>query len=220
MARPLIGITVDLDEQKYHAATACPALVSEAGGTPLLLPCLPKAAVEFVSRCDGLILSGGDDPMMEDWAIPTHPRANPLHPQRQAFELAVLAALDVHGEMPVLGICLGMQLMGLHRGGALIQHLPDLLATADQHWPRTSHPVTGDIGCGLVHSHHRQAMADPGSLRVAAVAPDGVIEAIQDDDRPFYLGVQWHPERTEDERLGFALFRRLVEEAGGGGIRQ
>ena len=114
---------------------------------------------------------------------------------------------------PVLGVCLGMQLMGLHAGGVLDQHLPDHLVTAHLHWDRRAHEITGELGSGTVHSHHRQALSDPGRLRVIASAPDGLIEAVRSNDRPFYLGVQWHPERTTDERLGIDLFRQLVTAA-------
>ena len=64
-----------------------------------------------------------------------------------------------------------------------------------------------------MHSHHRQAVTDPGGLSIVARAADGVIEAVRDAGRPFYLGVQWHPERTRDERLGAGLFRELVGAA-------
>jgi putative glutamine amidotransferase len=136
-----------------------------------------------------------------------------MDPRRQAFEVALLEALDAEGEVPVLGICLGMQLMGLHKGGRLDQHLPESLPTAESHSPRRSHAVSGELGCGPVHSHHRQALVDPGALRVIARAEDGLIEAVRDEARPFYVGVQWHPERTEDEALGPGLFRSLVAAA-------
>lgn len=188
-------------------------MVSEAGGAAVVLPCLSRCVEVYVRRCDGIILSGGDDPIMEHWGVPTHPKAHKVDPLRQVFELAVLEALDARRETPVLGICLGMQLMGLHCGGALDQYLPDSLPTAGQHWPKTTHSVTGELGEGLVHSHHRQALADAGSMRIVATAADGVIEAIRDDSRPFYLGVQWHPERTENDRLGSGLIRQLVESS-------
>ncbi len=213
MPRPLIGITADLNETRYIAPTSCAAMVSEAGGAAVVLPCLSRCVEAYVQRCDGIILSGGDDPIMEHWGVPTHPKAHKVDPDRQAFELAVLEALEARRETPVLGICLGMQLMGLHRGGALDQYLPDSLPTAGQHWPKTTHSVTGELGEGQVHSHHRQALADAGSMRIVATAADGVIEAIRDDSRPFYLGVQWHPERTENDRLGRGLIRRLVESS-------
>ena len=213
MLLPVIGITCDIRDDRYSAAPHCASAVAEAGGLPVLLPCLVERASQFVDVCDGIILSGGDDPIMENWGISTHDQAKPIAHERQDFELALLAAIDAQLERPVLGICLGMQLMGLHRGGSLDQHLPSTLATADQHWGKREHPVCGSLGQGTVHSHHRQAIIDPGELAVVATAPDGVIEAIQDDQRPFYLGVQWHPERTKDDRLGSGLIRQLVEAA-------
>jgi putative glutamine amidotransferase len=180
----------------------------------VLLPALVERAAEFVRRCDGIILSGDDDPIMEQWGTPNHPRAGRVDPARQAFELALLAELDRVGERPVLGICLGMQFIGLHYGGTLEQHLPDTLPTADDHWGRRSHSVTGALGSGVVHSHHHQALSAPGALAVVATVDDGVIEAIQAPDRPFYLGVQWHCERTEDDGMDAGLIRRLAAAAG------
>ena len=213
MGRPLIGITTEIDGDRHQVATAYSASVREAGGIPLLLPCEPACAGDYVRCCDGVILSGGEDPIMEQWQCPTHPKAKKMDPRRQAFELAVLAALDEQADRPVLGICLGMQLMGLHRGGALDQHLPESLATADCHGPVSVHAVQGTLGNGEVHSHHHQALSDAGGLRVVSRAPDGVIEAVCDESRPFYLGVQWHPERTGDVALGAGLFRGLVQAA-------
>ncbi|MHC4081468.1 MAG: gamma-glutamyl-gamma-aminobutyrate hydrolase family protein [Planctomycetota bacterium] len=210
MPGPLIGITCDLGDQGYRVRPCYASLIREAGGIPVLLPCEPPCATEYVRRCDALVLSGGDDPIMEQWQVPTHPRAKPVHPQRQAFELALLKALDDCGQRPVLGVCLGMQLMALHFGGGLDQYLVETLPTARRHWPRADHEVGGALGEGVVHSHHRQAVTDPGALSVVARAADGVIEAVRDEGRPFYLGVQWHPERTADDRLGPGLFRELV----------
>ena len=190
--------------------------VTAAGGLGVLLPCEPARAEEYVRLCDGIVLTGGDDPIMEHWASVTHPTATKTDPRRQAFELALLAAIDTDGGPAVLGICLGMQLMGLHRGGTLNQHLPETLPTSDRHWPRNTHEIQGVLGEGVVHSHHHQALSDAGRLSVVATACDGVIEAVRDESRPFYLGVQWHPERTQDEKLGAGLFRELVGAAGGG----
>ncbi len=151
---------------------------------------------------------------MEHWSIPTHPRARTIDPARQEFELALLRALDSRPGEAVLGVCLGMQLMGLHRGGRLDQHLPDSLPSAGSHSDCAVHGVCGALGEGRVHSNHRQALVDPGDLEIVARAPDGVIEAVRDPARPFYVGVQWHPERTDDEVLGPGIIRRLVEAAG------
>ena len=214
MCRPLIGITAEIRAERYALRRRYADLVVSVGGLPFILPCLPgECAAACVAQCHGLLLSGGDDPRMEAWGTTTHPRAKPVASRRQEFELALLDALDSRPQVPVLGVCLGMQLMGLHAGGALDQFLPESLATAGAHWGGVEHPVSGELADGLVHSHHRQAIVDPGSLLVAATAPDGVIEAIESRDRPVYLGVQWHPERTADETLGAGLIRRLVEAA-------
>lgn len=213
--KPVIGITADVTDQKYQIGRSYATMIAKAGGVPVILPCLIDRIPEFLSVCDALVFSGGDDPDMAQWGVPMHPKATPLHPDRQAFELALLAAVEKEQHKPVLGICLGMQLMGLQAGGMLDQHLPDHLPTAELHWDRRTHEIAGDMGTGTVHSHHRQALSDPGRLKVIATAPDGVIEAVRGEDRPFYLGVQWHPERTADERLGIDLFRKLVQAAGG-----
>jgi gamma-glutamyl-gamma-aminobutyrate hydrolase PuuD len=208
-------MTCDLQDGRLVVAGAYADQVAAAGGMPVLLPCVPELAAVYADRLDAFVLTGGDDPIMEPFGRATHPKARPIDPRRQAFELALLRALEARPQRPVLGVCLGMQLMGLHAGGDLDQHLPDALTTAGDHWGRRTHAVEGELGRGVVHSHHRQAIRDPGALRVVARAADGVIEAVQAADRHFYLGVQWHPERTGDAALGIELFRRLVRAASG-----
>jgi putative glutamine amidotransferase len=210
--RPIIGITsdVDIDDDRCTLRPHYARIVHEEGGLPIILPPIASLAEVYVERCDGIILTGGDDPIMERWGIATHPKAKKIHPDRQQFELALLDALDRRAR-PALGVCLGMQLMGLHAGGSLDQHLPDTLATADDHWGRKPHAIAGELGEGIVLSHHRQALTDPGTLRVVAEAPDGVIEAVADPLRAFYIGVQWHPERTDDATLGCSIIRMLID---------
>ena len=217
---PIIGITCDLDaDGRTIAGATCASAVRNAGGLPVFLPVDPDLAIDFATCLDGFIFTGGDDPIMEQWGVPTHPNARKIHPQRQAFELALLDALRDQpsgADKPVLGICLGMQLMGLHAGATLEQHLPDSLPTHSLHWgkaPGVAHPIEGELGAGVVLSHHRQALTDAGSMRIIARAPDGVIEAIDDPSRRFCVGVQWHPERTADDALGLNLFRLLIEAA-------
>lgn len=210
---PVIGITADVNQARHCLNRAYAARIEQAGGVPLVLPCVRACVERYLALCDGIVLTGGDDPIMSHWDVPMHPKATPIDPDRQAFELALLDALDAQQHIPVLGICLGMQLMGLHAGGTLDQHLPDTLPTADMHWNGAVHEITGELGQGMIHSHHRQALVDAGRLRVVATAPDGVIEAVRADDRAFYLGVQWHPERTEHDALGLDLFRQLIAAA-------
>src|SRR5215831_17002972 len=220
---PIIGITTDLTEPdsgkplRTECSIAYARCVCDAGGIPVLLPPILEQVGEHARLCDGFVFSGGDDPRTEAFGVPTHPAAKPVHPQRQAYEVALLDLLRKdHPGAPVLGVCLGMQMMALHEGGRLDQHLPDSLPTADQH-RRAEHEIASaderaaafGLGPGRVWSNHRQAVADSGRLRVIAKAPDGVIEAVVGPDRPFYCGVQWHPERTSDPALGTGLFAAL-----------
>lgn len=239
---PLIGITVDNVDRDaatgmYRSGIGYSRAVAAAGGLALLLPHEPELAARYVALCDGLILTGGADPRMEGFGCMTDARAAVMDSRRQSFELALLAAIDDAraaqlpgtAPKPVLGICLGMQLMALHHGGTLDQFLPDTLGErAAAHQGDLAHPlVIAENGsaltlpCGVtevkVTSSHRQAVRDPGALRAIARAQDGTLEAIDDPAHPFYLGVQWHPERTAPgtgHPLGWGLIARLVAAAG------
>lgn len=210
MTRIIVGITADTGETGYTLARTYTQIVSDLRAVPIILPHDVAAIETYLAVCDAFVFTGGDDPTMEPFGCATHPKAKPIDAGRQEFEVALLQALKALHDVPVLGVCLGMQLMGLVHGGRLDQHLPDALPTHEQHWGKKDHAVSGLLGEGIIQSHHRQALTDPGNLEVAAVSDDGVIEAVHDPGRAFYLGVQWHPERTADESLGRDLFARLV----------
>lgn len=220
--RPVVGITSDLSEKPGRLSAVCGMTyveaVKRAGGVPVVLAPVPELAGEHALVCDAFVFTGGDDPRMEQWGVPTHAKASVMHPVRQAYETALLEILRLQrAEAPVLGVCLGMQLMSLDAGGRMDQHLPETMGErAAAHYDR-EHRVealeAGLIASGSVHSRHRQAVVDAGGLRVIARAPDGVIEAVCDPARRFYLGVQWHPERTGDAVLGVGIFERLVGAA-------
>lgn len=217
---PLIGITTDIiphNGRERHAAPVTYArAIRAAGGMPVLLP--PGDGIDqIIHRINGLVLTGGDDPVMEAFGVPTHSAAVKVRPERQAAETAILGAIEAERpELPVLGVCLGMQMMALVRGGSLDQHMPDSMGdeAAAAHWDHEHdiEPVGDDapIARGTIFSRHRQAMTDPGQLTTCAVAGD-VIEAVWDPSRPFYLGVQWHPELTGEGPLGQDLYNRLVQ---------
>jgi putative glutamine amidotransferase len=224
---PVVGITCDLTEAgglvRAQAAIGYADAVVAAGGTPVLLPPAGASAADAIRLIDALVLTGGDDLRTEPFGEPTHPRARPVHPRRQEHETALLRALEAERpQVPVLGVCMGMQLMALMASGRLDQCLPESLPTAAEHWDR-EHPVRMDAAAdwappgatGPVASRHRQAVADAGRLVVAGRSIDGVIEAVLDPERKFYVGVQWHPERTRDNALGVGLFRTLVRAATG-----
>lgn len=215
--RPLVGVTMDLVDDQARLRRTYLRAVHAAGGLGIPLMPLPGTAEDIVGRLDGLILTGGDDPDTTAFGAEVHPQARLVDPDRQRFELELLEGVEaIRPDLPVLGVCLGMQFMGLKAGGTLDQHLPDHLPSAADHWDGARHEVHGDL-TGVVHSHHRQALLDAGNLEVVATAKDGVIEAIRRPERPFQLGVQWHPERTDDDAVGLDLFRRLVAAAGARG---
>jgi putative glutamine amidotransferase len=145
-----------------------------------------------------------------------------MHPLRQEYEQALLRALDDRRNKPALGICLGMQMMSLHHGATYDQCLSETLPTHSQHKSDTQHAIqplslnpgpAGAIPAGFAASNHSQAVTHAGRLRAIAMSDDGVIEAVDDPQRPFYLGVQWHPERTPAPELGRGIFERLIAAA-------
>jgi putative glutamine amidotransferase len=171
----------------------------------------------MLDRVDGVIITGGDDIDVSRFGIPLHPKAECMPAERQDAEFALLRALDARPDKAVLGICLGMQLMGVHRGCTLIQHLGDVIADGERHRNDAIHPIEAvkgsPLSSGLVRSWHHQALADAESFDIIAHSDDGVIEGMLDPKRRFYLGVQWHPERTEAAETGLEVVKRLVDAA-------
>lgn len=207
---PIIGVTADQHEKRHRVAIAYAKSVICAGGVPLILPPVVSQIDHFLTICDGFVFTGGDDPQMEHWGIATHECATPVAQERQEFETTLLTSLQERKSVPVFGVCLGMQWMGLIAGGTLEQDLPEPQAL---HHIDGVHQIIGELGEGLVHSHHHQALVDVGTLSVVATAEDGVIEAVRDHSRAWYVGVQWHPERTETSLLGQDLFNQFVHAA-------
>lgn len=216
MRRPLIGLTADVVNGETQLERAYLDTVVLAGGVPIVLP--PRADLRgaMLDRLDGVIITGGDDiDVSRRFGVPLHPKADCMHPDRQEAEFALLEALDARPDFPVLGICLGMQLMGVHRGNALIQHLGDVIPNADRHREGAEHQIAAMPGSalvsGMVTSYHHQALDAANEFEVIAWSDDGLIEAIVDPGRRFYLGVQWHPELTPAEATGVGVVRLLVE---------
>lgn len=230
--RPVIGIATDVDEKDARVRRAYVNAVAAAGGVPVLLPVVSgsddvvrSVARAQVAMCDGVVLTGGNDVRTEAYGHATHPEAKHTDIDRQRHDEALLAAIDeLERETPLLGVCLGMQIMSLHNGGELDQHLPDNYSTASDHAKDNQHRVkfvsessalrvkSGDT-LGGVASWHHQGVRNAGRLKVIAVAEDGIAEAVEDPSKRFYVGVQWHPERTNDSAGGVEIFKRLVEAA-------
>ncbi len=195
--------------------------VEAAGGIAVLLPPQGDAAAAVVDRLDGLIITGGSDVEPARYGSPAHPQTQLPRPERDAWELALLDRAGAR-DLPVLGICRGMQVMAVHAGGTLEQHLPDVVGH-DEHSPGGDSfgwvsvtTATGSLVQDLVgpemqvNCHHHQAVAAHPGLVGTAYATDGTLESVEDPSRPFWLGVQWHPEHGDD----YGLFRGLVEAAG------
>jgi len=227
--KPLIGITCRWDEEKrqYYLPSEYAEAVVAAGGVPVLIPLVPRAAAELVARLDGIVLTGSaSDVDPELYAQKRHPAVTAVHPQRDETDFQVLERA-FRDKKPVLGICFGMQSLNVYLGGSLVQHIPASIPSAVEHSNEARHEVLLEPGAGMaewvggadqvqVNSWHHQAIEKPGmGLRVAAVAPDGVIEAVQGNfPDHFVVAVQWHPERIwKDEPLSARLFAELVQAA-------
>lgn len=228
--RPVIGITTYVTPAKWGywnlEASLIPhnyvRAVEEAGGRPLLVPPSEEAIEETLDSLDGLVFSGGSDLDPVHYGEEAHPETFGIREDRDRAELELMkAALD--RDMPVLGICRGIQVLNVARGGNLIQHLPEIVGhEGHKHDPpgafidhdveiepeTTLAKILGERH--LVKSHHHQGLDEVGEgLRVSAHAEDGSIEGVEDPERRFALGVLWHPEAGENKRL----FEALVEQA-------
>jgi len=229
--RPRIGVTLDLDEARgrFELPRAYADAVLAAGGLPIGLPPLAGAAGEHFALLDGLVVTGGAfDVPPELYGEARRPGCGPVKPERTAFELA-LVRLALSERLPLLGVCGGMQLMAVALGGSLYQDLAADAGTGRHEQPPPkdvpSHEVevtpgtrlAGLLGAGplLVNSTHHQAVRQPGrGVLVSARAPDGIAEALEVDDHPFALGVQWHPEAVgRHEPRHAALYAGLVAAA-------
>jgi gamma-glutamyl-gamma-aminobutyrate hydrolase PuuD len=229
MAMPVVGITTYVVPAKWshwdQEAALVPAdyvhAVERAGGRALLVPPAEHGIDETLDAVDGLIFSGGADLDPELYGQETHPETSGVVEGRDRFELALLEAALAR-DMPVLAICRGSQVLNITRGGDLVQHLPDVVGDEKhKHTPGAfaDHDVTLEEGTRLgkllggqapVKSHHHQGFGRVGEgLRVAAYAEDGTIEAVEDPSQRFAVGVLWHPEAGQDQKL----FEELVREA-------
>lgn len=229
MAKPLIGITTYVTPAKWSwwelEAALVPAdyvnAVQRAGGRAVLVPPADGGVEETLDALDGIIFSGGPDLDPELYGQEAHSETVGIVRNRDDAELLLLEGALAR-DMPVLAICRGSQVLNVARGGDLVQHLPDVIGDEKhKHTPGTfaDHDVSVEEGTELasllgdrapVKSHHHQGFGRLGEgLRVAARADDGTVEAVEDPDRRFTVGVLWHPEAGEDARL----FEELVREA-------
>ncbi len=235
--RPIIGIATALERASYGVwqGGECALLqfsyieaIQRAGAMALMLPPDPvliENPDEILDRVDALVLAGGCDVDPAHYGQEQHVETTGLVPPRDDFEFALLERA-IERDMPILGICRGMQVLNVVRGGTLIQHLPDVLRH-DEHrrnigtFDGNDHDVAlvaGSLAAQVAggeltvtKSHHHQAIDELGEGLVVTgrSTQDDLAEAIELPDASFVLGVQWHPEADTSSRIMHAL----VDEA-------
>ena len=233
--KPVIGITPDIGTTaprpgraalpRYDLKVAYAEAVSAAGGVPVVLPYIDDPA-DALAICQGLVITGGAfDIPAELYGEKSGAGMGQTKAGRTAFEQRILRAA-IASDVPVLGICGGMQLLAVECGGTLFQDIrtdvPGALDHEQKHDSREpDHAVRIAEGTELrrivgvselrVNSTHHQAVKDAGKARVSALAPDGIVEAIEVPGKRA-LGVEWHPELLEAKEH-LALYRALVDWA-------
>jgi putative glutamine amidotransferase len=232
MGRPVIGLSTYVEPARWGAWEVPAALlhewyvdaVREAGGRAVLLP--PDSTDDDVlDRIDGLILIGGADLGPENYGAEPHPTVDTPRVERDASELLLCRGARSR-DLPLLGICRGMQVMAVAHGGSLIQDLPDAgygLVHREMPGTFTEHDVRFAPGSRIAdiygastlstNSSHHQGIADPGSLVPTGWTGDGLVEVLEAPESRFTVGVQWHPEHPDRRILEFPLFRALIAAA-------
>jgi putative glutamine amidotransferase len=221
----LIGITSCRKLEDYRQS------ILHVGGEVRIVDPSMKVA-DALSGLDGLLLSGGGDVTPALYGEPPHPKLGEVDPQRDAFELAIIAEAR-GGNLPIFAICRGVQVLKVACGGSLVQDIPSEVTGALDHSltspPHQSFDLAHEIwieqdsllarlmrerlsdadSCEVNSRHHQAVKRLADGFRMSATAPDGVIEAIEDPSARFCLGVQWHPEnffRTGEFRALFEGF--------------
>jgi putative glutamine amidotransferase len=245
MTRPVIGICAAIETARWAAWEVVVNLsprtyalaVQRAGGLALILPPDDVAAEspdELLDMIDGLILAGGSDIDPASYGAPPHPETGETWPERDRFEIA-LGTRALERDMPVLGVCRGMEMLNVIQGGTINQHIPDLVQNdLHRHTPGVfaDHRVRLEpgslaarvVGAELtqVKSAHHQGIEELGEgVVTSGYADDGLVEALELPGKTFAVGVLWHPEEDERSRVVGALVEEArSRRAGSGPLRE
>lgn len=242
MNKPIIGVTPDFNagdrkdmggkEPTYFLRARYLKAIEAAGGIPFLLPLMANRTAwrQMVGHVHGLLLTGSGSDLAPEWyGEQQRHKFQRMSRERATLELGV-AKVAYQADVPMLGICGGMQSMNVALGGTLYQDIQAQLNTTIEHLPthsatQTAHSVQIAPGSLLARiarksyievnsSHHQSVKQVAPKLIHTAVSPDGVIEAIEAPDRSFVLGVQWHPEFLHDrDPIQKRLFSALIRAA-------
>jgi putative glutamine amidotransferase len=238
--RPIIGICAAVERVSWGAweRVTCNIVprsysdcVQAAGAMALLLPPDDEVAQrpdELLELVDGLMLAGGSDVDPASYGARPHPETRGTWPERDRFELG-LVHRGIERDIPVLGICRGMQMLNVACGGTLDQHVPERVGHQDhRHTPGmfSDHEVrlaSGSLAARAVgaestavKSHHHQSLDELGEgLRATGWSTeDGIVEAIELEGKQYALGVLWHPEEDERSRVVGSLVEAARERSG------
>lgn len=225
---PIVAIPTDIqtsenEEERFAMEKSYTEAIARAGGIPILFPSLIENKTFFanaVARIHGLLLPGGKDMDPALYHEKPHPLINPARPERTKTEIALLE-LSHKRNLPILGICGGMQIINVFFSGTLYQDIQSLLPDACPHMKGSPHEIIVKNGTLLqsivqkrqfsAKSYHHQAIKTIGKgLRISAKSPDGIIEAIEMRAYPFLLGVQWHPEK-ENTPVSERIFEVFID---------
>ncbi|WP_254407826.1 gamma-glutamyl-gamma-aminobutyrate hydrolase family protein [Streptomyces sp. AC495_CC817] len=226
MSGPVVAVTADTSMLSWTIWKDVPAAVlplaylekvTGAGGSPVLLPPLPDAVEEVMERVDALLMSGGQDIEPARYGAVPGPYALPPDPVRDEAELRALAVAARRG-IPVLGVCRGLQLMSVSRGGTLHEHHPRHSPKVPGRYDRrTVRLAPGSLAgqvmgaSASVYCHHHQSVDVLGAGLVATGwAEDGLVEVVEDPSARFVVGLQAHAELGEDTA---GLFKAFVDAA-------
>jgi putative glutamine amidotransferase len=231
--RPFIGINADLVQPAKTApftrlGVGYPDAVTVSGGLPVILPTYSKDLEidALLDRLDGIVFTGGLDLDPRRAGQPTHPAVVPMLERREAADRRLMqAAID--RRMPVLAIGVGMQMLNVMLGGTLFLHLPEENPKALPHFDPSGYPhrhtvlleantrldeIYGGGELRVNSCHHQAIKTIAPKLRAGALAPDGVIEAVESTDQEWFcIGVQWHPEADTASALDMQLFECFVQ---------
>lgn len=234
-SKPLVGINTDLRiPAKGRGPVSVVAAgyydcVLSAGGVPIIIPPLTKEPElrPIIDRLDAMVLIGGDDLDPKRIGMTPHPATRVALPRREDSD-RMLVRMATERKMPLLAIGFGMQLINVMNGGTIYQHLPEDLPRSLPHKDPLggSHrhgieitpgarldDIYGDGEIRVNSSHHQAVRRVSNKFRVAAVAPDGVIEAIESIDPDWFcMGVQWNPASDTASALDMQLFEALIAE--------